>query len=349
MMKKGIIVLLLALCIGTCVSGCGNTKKESKEELKYQMAEELLANGKFDEAAVLFKALGSYQDASQQYEEAIIKSAKALLDDGKYEEAIEQLKGIDLESAKEIVSEAYYELGNQYMKETKYKKAIQQFEKSSSDDAQEQIKECNYQIAVGYYMDGDYESAQEEFKKIGGYRDAADLYEDCHKKVQAAQEIININYVVNQSDEEIEGTTYKNGEGVLKFGTDIPLDDWLGAGDEGYVTYCNPESAINFTLENVGERSVNNLCVRFDFTGVYLENVFEPFVGENHIHGVGGYASAVLYPGTLNGKSTSSLYTFYMSEAYFENHQDATLTITISGDDYPARTYEVPLQLKSNY
>lgn len=155
--------------------------------------------------------------------------------------------------------------------------------------------------------------------------------------------------MVNQSDEAIENRWYQNEDGMLKFETMEPLDDWAGGLDFGcqYVTYCVPESSINFTLENVGEESLVNPTVRFEFTDVILENAYSPFVAENHVHGLGGYAAAVLNLNqTLQPGTETEVFVLELHEALFQNGSTGTLTITLSADNYSAKTYEIPLSLK---
>lgn len=168
--------------------------------------------------------------------------------------------------------------------------------------------------------------------------------------VSEEAESLKINYVVNESDEFMAETWYQNEGGILAFGSLEPLDDWAGWLDFGgrYVTYCDPESCINFTLKNEGEESLINPIVKFEFTDVVVKNVYEPFMPENHVQGVGGYAGATLkLNDTLQPGTETPVFVLYLNEALFVNGSTGTVAITLSADNYSAKTYEIPLMLKN--
>ena len=72
--------------------------KDAEERMRKAMclhAEALLEDGEFKNAAEIFESLGDYKDAEEQAQEALYLYAKELLEDGKIEEAEEILGDLD--------------------------------------------------------------------------------------------------------------------------------------------------------------------------------------------------------------------------------------------------------------
>lgn len=63
-------------------------------EGKYEKAQELLANGQYEDALAAFEALGDYEDAAQRVLEIRYLQAEQLLADGRYEEAIDAFEAL---------------------------------------------------------------------------------------------------------------------------------------------------------------------------------------------------------------------------------------------------------------
>lgn len=336
------------LCVGLLCAGCSGENK-TPEEIKYQQAEEFFNNANYEDAATLFRELGTYNDSTVRYEDSIVEQARGEYKDENYEKAIDLLKDISSEQSTELVSLCYFQLGNQMYDEESYEEAVSYYEQSEEEEAAEKIEECNYQNAIQEYEAGNYKEAKELFEAIDPYEDSGEYISDCNRKVKQSEEYFAIKYVVNQSAKEDSGEFYQNGKGTLSFVSMEPLDDWVGFGGR-YVTYCEPESAIHFKLINNGEETLENPKVKFEFSEVILQDVSEPFVGENHAQGLGGFGTAVLKcDSNLQAGTSSEDYMLYLSQAYFNNGETGTLKITLSADNYPAKTYSVPLKLKADY
>ncbi len=107
-------------------------------ELHYQTAVALLAEGKFDEASVIFTELGDYSDSKTQ------------------------VLGIEYAKAEELFNAGLYS------------EAIPQYEKAGDyPGALDKINESYYQIALKTLNDGEYIEASEKFTALGDYRDSA--------------------------------------------------------------------------------------------------------------------------------------------------------------------------------
>lgn len=334
------------LCMGLLCAGCSGENK-TPEEIKYQRAEEFLSNANYEDAATLFQELGTYNDSTIRYRDALIELGKKAYQNEDYKKTIEFLK--DIPSERATVSVSYFKLGNQMFDEGSYDEAVSYYEQSEEEEAAEKIEECNYQNAIQEYEAGNYKEAKELFEAIDPYEDSGEYISDCNRKVKQSEEYFTIKYVVNQSAKEDSGEFYQNGKGTLSFVSMEPLDDWVGFGGR-YVTYCEPESAIHFKLINNGEETLENPKVKFEFSDVILQDVSKPFVGENHAQGLGGFGTAVLKcDSNLQAGTSSEDYMLYLSQAYFNNGKTGTLKITLSADNYPAKTYSVPLKLKEDY
>ena len=348
-MKKilGLTVISMGLVLGGCssISNMVNPTP-SPEERKYQQAEEFFANGNFADAATLYSELGTYSDSSIKYKNAVIEQANVMFSNGEYESVIDYLEDNTSNEAKELISKCYLELGNVMFDKNEYEKALTYY-RQSKEDVSSKINECNYRIAKKKYDNKKYEEAKEMFSSLGSYKDSFDYLSECKTHLEEAKEFFEIQYALNQSEEENSGNYYKNGNGAtFTFYTDADImDDWVGLGGR-YVSICFPETAIHFKLVNKGSQALKNPIVKFEFTDVILKQVDDPFTGENHVRGVGGFGTAVLYTySNLQPGTTSEDYMLRLNEAYFTNGSSGTLKITLSADNYKARTYTVSLKL----
>lgn len=270
--------------------------------------------------AICYLQISERQEASQPQvtasstptkspEEETLEKGKKLFEQGDYVKAISTLKSLGMNSdASAILSKCYFEYGKKLRSEEKYEEAVGILKQSSETDAQKEIEYCEDQILEK----SDY---------------------------------LEVKYVVNQSEREEKGNFYINGDGKLKFATDIALDPWCGDGT--YVTYCQPMSKIHFQLANTGNKTLKNVTMILSFDGLVLkENPDNSnFTYQNHCNGIGGWGGAIATLGNLQ----SGLYfdtTFSVQEAYSFNGADGgNLSITVSADNYKTRTYKIPIKL----
>ncbi len=163
-------------------------------------------------------------------------------------------------------------------------------------------------------------------------------------------------YVVNQSLEEVNGKYFTNGNGSLVFDSFEPLDEAhdLGFSGVSYISYCVPESSINFWLVNNGDTTIRNPVVQFEFTNIMLwgETQIEDWTYYNHVQGLGGYGSIKWEPGedfVLRPGEKSEMNTLYLSESpVFTENGDASVTINVLSDDCKSKSFTVPITLDSH-
>jgi len=114
---------------------------EMKNDTKYQLANQHLANGDVESARNLFTELGDYSDSEEMLKECEYREAEIMLGNGQYEEAKAKFEAL-----------AGY---------------------SDSDDM---IKECDYQRAMAYYSNDEYVEAMCIFNSLGYYSDSSNMF-----------------------------------------------------------------------------------------------------------------------------------------------------------------------------
>ena len=356
-MKKVLVIVsvLLAITLGACKTSEKAAENHevthhmdatmTPEEEKYQKAEEYFQAGNYEDALIYFRELNGYEDSGIKQKNCVIAIAKRLMDSGDYQGTIDYLSEMkEYSEAGELISECYLELGKQEYEKKNYEKAKELFGQSRETEASTLCTDCDYQRAIALLKKKKYKKAKDIFSELGDYEKSKIYVSKCNKGIQADSEFLEIQYVVNQSQRDLDGNFYKNGAGTLEFISDLPLDDWVGFGG-AYVTYTRPCSSIHFKLVNKGEEAIINPMVKFQFSGVILKDVYGEFQGEDYVNGITGYATAVLRCYDNLPAGGSSDYMLEMPEAYFENGRSGTVTITVSGDNYKARQYKVPLKL----
>jgi len=177
---------------------------------KYNQAQSLLTEHRYEEALKLYQELGSYKDARHMAEGGLqFKYAEYLLEKEEYEAASAQFAAAaeyNYADAAQRRYEPYYLLGEKLLQEGRYEEAVLAFANAKNyKDAKERIGDPYYQEAekllkeelydkaaesfvkagavdrVGepYYLqaeqllrEGDYESASKAFAQAGAYQDA---------------------------------------------------------------------------------------------------------------------------------------------------------------------------------
>lgn len=242
-------------------------------------------------------------------EEQVLEEGERLYRQGEYVEAINTLNKLESNlDASSLISKCYFEYGRKLRAAKKYKHALKMLKRSSELEAEKEIAYCE-------------------------------------NKILENSDYLEVRYVVNETTRDEQGRFYKNGKGTLKFMSDIPFDPWCGDGK--YVTYCEPQSKIHFQIANMGKKTMKNITLILSFNGLVITGSdIGEFTCQNHCDGIGGWGGAVAtYDKLQSGICIDTM--FSVQEAYSFNGADGgTLSITISADNYKARTYEVPIKLK---
>lgn len=199
----GVPVFAAAIITVNAVSGAVTRSK-------YKNASELLASGKYDEAAAAYAAIYSYSDSAERIIESRYRQALALLDSGSYDEAkklFNQISGYS-DSKEQILRADYLKavlladngsldeaakvfknLGDYLDSEERAAAALYghalSLENDSPDeaaklykslgsfmDSAERVLKCQYAVAVKKLENGELEEAEERFSALGSYDDA---------------------------------------------------------------------------------------------------------------------------------------------------------------------------------
>lgn len=136
-----------------------------------------LSEKRYTDAISKFLIAGiEYLDSSELIKEAYYLYAEDLLAQGEYEEASTAfLNAGDYKDSAGRILEPYYTQGITLLEAMQYSEAVEAFEKCKEySDAEERIKEAYHQIGLLHYSKGEYDSAIASFKKAGNYGGAAD-------------------------------------------------------------------------------------------------------------------------------------------------------------------------------
>ena len=183
----------------------------------YAWAEELLQEGRKEEAAVEFASLGGYEDAASRVqaieyeiatremeespEEAMyrfeglrgymdsdqlarqcrIRNGQARMDAGDYEGALEMFEGITARKERETyIRQCRYAWAEICAQDEKYEESAKLYELCGAYlDAEEKARNAHYQSALSLESSGEYAAAAAAFDALGGYSDAKAAKERC--------------------------------------------------------------------------------------------------------------------------------------------------------------------------
>lgn len=144
--------------------------------LRYRNAEDLLAQGQYDEAIAEYAALGDYEDAAAKALEAKYAKAGKLLADQDFDGAIalyEQLG--DYSDAKLKIPKARYAQAEHLLANQDFDGAIAIFEELND---QYKVTDTTYAKAEALYEKGDYRQAAELYRTIEDYGDSKAKYSE---------------------------------------------------------------------------------------------------------------------------------------------------------------------------
>lgn len=158
--------------------------KDSVEKIKdcdYQKAGAFLEKGKYDDAKNLYKELGEYKDCTEKMQACDYAKAEALLKQKKYEDAKVIFEKLGKYSkSKEKVNACDYGMAEELLEEKKYEDAKKIFKDLGEyEKSKEKVNACDYGIAESYLNNDNYEDANKIFKKLGKYKDSEEKYKAC--------------------------------------------------------------------------------------------------------------------------------------------------------------------------
>ena len=188
MKKKKILLSILLLISLSLFCSCGGP------EGTYKSAQNLLSQGKYEEAAKKFESLGGYEDATTL---TLYCKAVALAESGDYKNGIAGLKNLgdykDCAMRITYYNGRYYEdLVNQGNYE--YLSRAQQVYESNplfldSSKRAENLIPNLYAKAEAFQKEKQWENAMEAYSALGDYLDSQEKYSDCW--YEQAEELLN--------------------------------------------------------------------------------------------------------------------------------------------------------------
>ncbi len=179
-----IIITAISVVIALCIAAVLTYFLYIVPSTKYEKAEMLLNELKYDEAKAGFAEIAGFSDADERVKECDYKKAQDLLTDKKYEEA-----------------KAIFATVSEY------------------SDAATKINECDYQLALIKLNGGSLEEAKTAFLALNGYLDSATLAAECdYRKAlsllnaaeyKAAAELFGTISDYNDSAEQLKNAKYQ--------------------------------------------------------------------------------------------------------------------------------------------
>ena len=169
------------------------------------------------------------------------------------------------------------------------------------------------------------------------------------------ENLVELQYAVNQSEEDSPGKYFKDDSGSLLFSEDGPSpggwNDVSGAGwsNPRYITYTRPRSYVNFSLNNNSEFTLINPIIRFQLNDVIIWDKYDDgwydmkgIRYDNHIYGVGAYGEVVWETDENVRPKTNKKFVVPFSEAVIVG-ENPYVTVTIAADNYPAKSFQIPI------
>ena len=227
----------------------------------YKKAEELRANGDFNEAISVFRELGSYNDAATQIDATYYAKGMALLEASDWSGARSAFTNAgDYSDAKKQINAAYYAEGEAKRADGDYAGAVTAFQSAGNySDAKDQILITYYAEGEAKRLYGDWDGAIIAFESAKDYSDAetqifATHYAEGIAKRNAqdwAGAIVAFGKAGDYSDaeEQILATYYAEGEGKRASGD---WDDAISA-FENVKDYKDAKAQISATYYEEGK------------------------------------------------------------------------------------------------
>ncbi len=152
-----------------------------KPSMIYNDAQQLLVDGKYDDAATAFRSLGDYKDAEDMEKEAIFQKGCMRLDAQDFDEAIRIFQSLDnYSNAAEKETHAYYQKA-MFLKDTgDVEGAISILTNLTGYlDSDSVCMQLQYDVATEYLANGQYDAAKSIFESIIPYKDSTNLVKEC--------------------------------------------------------------------------------------------------------------------------------------------------------------------------
>lgn len=153
----------------------------------YNEAEELLKEGKIEEAVEIYSELSDFRDSNEKARGgAYYEYAEDLFESGDYQNAstyFMKAATYAYEDSESRFKESRYIYGERCLEEQRFDEAAAAFASVGEyEDAAEKELECYYKKAESCMEAGDYDNAAKFYLEAGGYGDAAEKRLECYYK-----------------------------------------------------------------------------------------------------------------------------------------------------------------------
>ena len=146
----------------------------------YTVAQELLKNGKFDEAIAAFEALGDYSDSAAQVTAAKQKRQEAA-QEAEHRSAYEAAEKLLADGDYDAAIEAFTALGDYADAADRAAEAADAKQSAEEETANKEA----YAAAAKLLEEKKYADAKAAFEALGEYSDAKKKAEECQKQLDA--------------------------------------------------------------------------------------------------------------------------------------------------------------------
>lgn len=173
---------------------------------KYEEAKQLLAEGQYEQAMVLFNELGDFDDSAQMLTESLDRYTRSYYDKacllqegGNWEKAVQIFdslgtfsdSAVRAEACRIAINDNTYNAALALMNAGSYDKAIESFamlsgyldSNAKAEECREVIRKNQYNSAVERMSSGDYTEAIALFVTLGGYADSEAQVANCQEKL----------------------------------------------------------------------------------------------------------------------------------------------------------------------
>lgn len=190
-LKKRLFACLLMIAM--LLTGCTGKENEKPHVASYENGQKLLAEGKYEEAALIFESLNGYEDSVLLL---VYARAKDKLSKGDYQSAINGF--LSIEGYRDSALAARY-AGARMLSESEDGYSIVEGAEIfdgmllylDSADRALTAREDLYRRANAYMDAGEYVNAREDYTALGEYRDSASMEKYAYAKIFEAAGIEN--------------------------------------------------------------------------------------------------------------------------------------------------------------
>ena len=211
-----IIITAVSVVIALCIAAVLTYLLYIVPSTKYQKAEELLTEQRFDEAKAGFADITGFSDADERVKECDYRKATALLAEQKYDEAKALFATVsDYSDASAKINECDYQLALIKLNGGSLEEAKQMFiTLNSYKDSSTLAAECDYRKAKSLLNAAEYKAAAELFSDISHYNDSAEQLKNA-KYQYVKQHYENADALCITYLNELKAEGYKDAQQLL--------------------------------------------------------------------------------------------------------------------------------------